>query len=100
MLPGQLDLLSWKGPGARRSDPTTSHDAANKFRPREVHENVLRVLRDHGPLTDHEIAARLGGIQTSYGKRRGELRDAGLVVDSGIKRPSPSGSQCVCWRLK
>lgn len=99
-MQAQLDLLSWKGPGARKGDPQTSHDAANIFRSREVHENVLAVLRDHGPLTDFEIADRLGGQQTSLGKRRGELRDAGLVVDSGKRRQAPSGCFAIVWKIK
>lgn len=96
----QLDLLTWKGPGARRSDPDTSQLAAAKLRSRKVYEDVLRILRDHGAATDFEIAARLGGQQTSIGKRRGELRDAGLVEDSGQRRPSPSGSPAICWKLR
>jgi hypothetical protein len=100
MLPGQLDLLSWKGAGARRTDPDTSQEAANKVRSRKVYADVLRVLRDFGPATDFEIAARLGGQQTSIGKRRGELRDAGLVADSGERRPSPSGSNAIVWKIK
>lgn len=94
------DLFSWTGPGARRSDPDTSQQAASKIRNRKVYQDVLRVLRDHGAATDFEIAARLGGQQTSIGKRRGELRDHGYVVDSGERRASPSGSSAIVWKLR
>lgn len=100
MQSDQLNLLSWKGPGARRSDPETSHAAANQFRPREAHTNVLAALREFGNATDFELAARLGLQQTSVGKRRGELRDAGLVEDSGKRRCSPSGSSAIVWKIK
>jgi DNA-binding transcriptional ArsR family regulator len=91
----QLTLFS-----ARRGDPETSHQAA-----RDAHVNakthrarVLAMLEAHpGGLTDFELAERLGLQQTSAGKRRGELRDAGLVVDSGSKRPAPSGSAAIVW---
>lgn len=100
MLPNQLDLLSWKGPGARRADPDTSQLSAAKFRPRKDHEDVLRVLAEFGASTDFEISAHLGRVATSVGKRRGELRDAGLVIDSGERRPSPSGSSAIVWKLR
>lgn len=96
----QLSLLSWKGPGARRNDPDTSQLAAAKIRDRGVYRDVLAVLREHGPCTDFELAARLDRQQTSIGKRRGELRDAGLVIDSGLRRKSPSGSSAIVWKLR
>lgn len=99
MLRDQLDLLAWRGPGARRTDPSTSHEAAAKLRNRKVYEDVLAALRER-PSTDFEIAARLGGQQTSLGKRRGELRDAGLVEDSGKRRQSPSGSMAIVWQIR
>lgn len=100
----QIDLIDYInsqaiGPGARKSDPDTSHAAAAKIRSRKVYEDVLAVLRE-GPATDFEIAACLGGQQTSLGKRRGELRDAGLVQDSGERRASPSGSPAIVWKLR
>jgi hypothetical protein len=37
--------------------------------------------------------------QTSVGKRRGELRDLGLIEDSNTARPAPSGALAIVWRL-
>lgn len=86
----------------RRTDPDTSRTAAERARPRRDTDR-LAVLRVHqanpSGLTDFELAALLGRQQTSVGKRRGELRDAGLICDSGERRPAPSGSPAVVWAL-
>lgn len=95
---GQLDLLAQ--PVARRTDPETSHAAgaragtnASTHRARAL--ELLRVAPTG--LTDFELADLTGLQQTSIGKRRGELRDAGLVRDSGRRRASPSGSPAIVW---
>lgn len=89
-------------PRARQSDPATSHQAARDATPNAgTHRaRALAALRAAGPrgLTDFELADRLGLQQTSAGKRRGELRDQGWVVDSGQKRPAPSGSSAIVWK--
>jgi hypothetical protein len=50
-------------------------------------------------LTDFELADIMGRQQTSAGKRRGELRDIGLVSDTGYRRPAPSGSMAIVWAI-
>lgn len=95
--------------GARNTDPHTSHLAA-------VHaisgkaDNQRRALTalyqagDNG-LTDFELADATGLQQTSIGKRRGELRDLGLVCKASdadgriLVRPAPSGKSAIVWRL-
>lgn len=84
---------------ARRTDPETSVEAAlanrNTDRARAYH-----ALREHpAGLTDFELAEVMGRQQTSAGKRRGELRDLGLVCDSGLRRDAPSGSAAIVWRI-
>ena len=60
--------------------------------------SALLTLRDHPEgLTDFELGDLIGRQQTSAGKRRGELRDLGLVRDSGARRASPSGSSAIVW---
>lgn len=85
----------------RRTDPATS-EAAAEDAIAHAGTHRRRVLEELGScpdgLTDFELAERLGLQQTSAGKRRGELRDAGLVYDSGIKRPAPSGSLAIVWK--
>lgn len=102
-LPGTspADLPGWfPAPAARASDPVTSHEAAQRVARTAATDRAL-VLRIHqqwtSGLTDFELADLAGRQQTSLGKRRGELRDAGLIRDSGHKRPAPSGSPAVVW---
>lgn len=104
-LPGTspADLPGWfPSPTARASDPGTSHQAAQRASTRAATDRAL-VLRIHqqytSGLTDFELAEIAGRQQTSLGVRRGELRKAGLIVDSGHKRPSPSGSPAVVWQI-
>ena len=85
---------------ARHTDPQTSHDAADAHaNQRDTDRDKVRVLLSKHPngLTDFELADLMKRQQTSVGKRRGELRDAGLVRDSGRRRPSPSGSAAIVW---
>jgi hypothetical protein len=97
---GQLGIDLWRA--ARVTDPDTSHAAAADASGNAAthRARALRELRAVYPdgLTDFELAARLNLQQTSIGKRRGELRDAGLVEDSGTRRPAPSGSASIVWR--
>lgn len=85
----------------RRTDPDTAQDAAvahAELRRRDQ-ARALAALRNAGVtgLTDFELGDRIGRQQTSAGKRRGELRDAGLVRDSGRRRKAPSGSMAIVW---
>jgi DNA-binding transcriptional ArsR family regulator len=93
----------------RATDPETSHvAAAESIDRKESHQRLaLTALHAAGGagLTDFELAAVTGVQQTSIGKRRGELRDAGLVCRSVLEdgktrtRPSPSASPAIVWEL-
>lgn len=90
-------------PRARRADPPTSHRAARDARGnattnRRAAFNALMAAGDEG-LTDFDLERITGVKQTSIGKRRFELVEAGLVVDSGEKRPAPSGSLAIVWKV-
>lgn len=98
----QLPLLDWM-PTARRADPDTSiaAGARDPNRRQRDRDAVLAVHRAHPDgLTDFELSAVLGRQQTSVGKRRGELRDAGLIEATSERRRSPSGSPAIVWRIK
>ena len=95
-------------PNARNTDPATAHEAANSVseaQRRAVHLAVLEAIHEHGPLTDHDLAVKVSVkvghmvIATSAGKRRGELRDDGMVADSGFKGRTPSGARAIRWGL-
>lgn len=100
MTTQQLGLFE---PVARSTDPDTSWDAAaDASRKADTHRaRALAIHRAHPDgLTDFELADLMGLQQTSAGKRRGELRDQGYVVNSGVKRPAPSGSLAIVWRAR
>jgi hypothetical protein len=91
---------------ARRTDPDTSHEAAARQTPdhvRDMYRKVLNALRDHpAGLNDFELADVVHVQQASIGVRRGELTKperGSLVEYAGVKRPSPSGSPSMVWRL-
>jgi hypothetical protein len=59
---------------------------------------ALEILRNHPDgLTDFELSEISKIQQNSIGKRRGELVAAGLVRDSGKRRPSWTGSPSIVW---
>ena len=89
-------------PAARKTDPETSHQAADEHQDIRANDRrrALEIDRAHPEgLTDHELGALMGRQQTSAGKRRCELRDAGYIVDSGQRRPTPSGSTAIVWKI-
>ena len=94
------DLFS--APLARNSDPVTSHEAAADAT-LNAGTNRALVLTIHANkpagLTDYELADLAHLQQNSAGKRRGELRDAGLIEQTEIRRPAPSGSMAIVWRI-
>lgn len=82
----------------RPSDPSTSHAAARARRVtlRSRVEEQLR-LRPGG-LTDWELCSSLGlpeRRKPSVAKRRQEVG----AVDSGRRRRSPDGHDCIVWRV-
>lgn len=90
-------------PGARSTDPGTSHLAAKNARRNlgASHRTVLAALVRAGDrgLTDFELAAQTGRKQTSFGVRRGELVKAGLVHRTGDTRPSDTQSDAAVWAI-
>lgn len=91
---------------ARRSDPSTSHAAADSVEStiRQSQEQVLKLFRQYKALTDtalcnlaesHGIKQSRSGLRT----RRRELVDAGLLYDTGKKIRLPSGRLAIVWRL-
>lgn len=86
-------------PAARSTDPITSH-YAKRFRLNEDRIMVLGVHARHPyGLTDYELAAFMGRQFNSVNVRRGELRNYGYIEQTSMKRPAPSGSSCIVWRI-
>ncbi len=68
----------------RRDDHPTSIDASRI--PRNTDRALVLEAHQQHPsgLTDFELAALLGRQQTSVGKRRGELVNAGLIIATTV----------------
>ena len=100
-LPFDLDVAH-----ARRTDPETSHAAAESLDPtrlRRSQEFVLGVLRAYpAGLTDEELREavdRTGYAISDSGlrTRRSELVRLGLVEDSGERATTLAGRQTIVW---
>lgn len=88
----------------RRSDPSTSREAAEKIfaKLRPLQQQVYEVLKSAGPagLTDLDLEERCGSHGSTYRTRRAELvNDKGLVVDTGRKRMQ-KGRNRIIWAVK
>jgi len=92
-------------PRARRTDPETSHAAAESIKPKAMRESQRWVLAAlaAGPATDSTILERVlraHEISTSGARtRRKELVDAGLVRYTGRTEPLESGRSSRVWAL-
>ena len=103
----QMTLDDWTGTRARASDPDTSKSAGNHvarttLKPSNV--DVLGVLKrtDGRTQRDMETHPRL---YAKYSPSRirsavSELRQAGLVEDTGKRVRLESGRKAIVWRAK
>jgi hypothetical protein len=86
-------------PFQKHSD--TSRDAAAKILPAvgTLRRKVLEALQAVGSqgMTDEELQSRLNLTGSTQRPRRIELVAAGLVIDSGQRRPAESGRSAVVW---
>lgn len=91
-------------PRARKTDPKTSHDAAESVNEvTRTQEYVLRALRR--PRNDSQLIEAYRSYKTAprasesgIRSRRAELVDRGLVVDSGRRVKTESGRWSIVWR--
>lgn len=102
MSPHQLGI-KWPNrdqhPSVRVNDPDTCQEPSDT----RMSKGRLAALTAHhahpAGLTDFELADLVGSQQTSAGKRRGELVEAGLIVATTDRRPAPSGKPVIVWRI-
>jgi hypothetical protein len=95
--------------GARATDPATSHAAADSLDPFVLHKmrrHILgRMTRDpRDGLTAWDLTLILRRhypyvAQNSVAKRLSDLRDAGMVEDTGTTRDGSSSRQLTVWRI-
>jgi predicted Rossmann fold nucleotide-binding protein DprA/Smf involved in DNA uptake len=81
---------------ARKTDPSTSHQAARRAPVRGHAAKVLEALRA-GPAGQTEIGRRTGLLPHQVNKRLNDLRLAGLVEVTGRKVEGGAERE---WRVK
>jgi hypothetical protein len=83
----------------RETDPKTSKWAAEAASKRSGGQRmrVWTAINQLGNATDFEIDDHIGILRTSAAKRRQELTEAGLVVDSGRRRQTDTGTFAIVW---
>lgn len=118
MAPEQMDLFSsmpaWTVPMARGTDPPTSHAAAASMTPEALGAQLRSVLwaldhhSNHGTRpggTAHEVVMVLayGSVpapqQSVVARRLTDLRERGLIRDTGTTRPGASNRELTVWEL-
>jgi len=80
----------------RTGDPDTSRDAV----PDDVGPEcarVLRVIRDYRGATRSQVASQLGADPSCVSRRITDLRQAGLVKDSGERSPGKRRKPQIVW---
>ena len=85
---------------ARRTDPVTSHEAADHNDVENSLGLVLSALRAFGPSADHELVALLG--QSGFTPQRlrtarAALVERGLVGESGTYRLTAYNRRAIVW---
>lgn len=97
-------------PGARRTDPSTSHEAAETvYKPSQVAIAVFMTLYRH-EMTDEQIISAFDGhaleglhptaSPQSIRSRRSELVDAGIIVWTGEYGVTKFGRRSRIWAVK
>jgi hypothetical protein len=92
-------------PRARKTDPSTSHEAAASVKDlTETKKVILRLLKK-GKKTDVDLVEAFYRTSTLYASesgirsRRAELVEAGLVEDSGLRVRLRSGRNAILWKV-
>lgn len=90
---------------ARRTDPSTSHDAARSLTKGGLsyaQASVLAQLHARGPMTDARLVELVTAVHprmshSGIRTRRAELVAQGRVRDSGARQRLPSGRYAIVW---
>lgn len=84
---------------ARKTDPQTSHDAAEELAPKlaGVQIAVLAAIQDWPNKTSRELAEKLGWETGAVNKRTSELEAAGCIKRHEERRCSISGKKAATW---
>lgn len=103
MKPEQAQLSWLEQPVARRTDPATSHEAAERVtrdgsRARQVAACLDAVRRWPG-CTSAELAVRMGVSRYMPARRLPELRSAGKVANGVSRECSVTRRAALTWEL-
>lgn len=96
------DLFDWATSAyARRSDPETSHEAAESVRQTELENITFVALWEYGEkgATVYELVEKTGLPLVTVSPRLAPLCRKGYAEDTGLRRPGPSGRNCIVWRV-
>ena len=96
----QLQLFS--EPAVRRTDPSTSRDAAAAVTPEAARQEcrIMERFAMFGPMNDDELCARSPQWHPPTIKTaRSRLSKRGFLVDTGERRPSNRGRDQIVWKL-
>lgn len=71
--------------------------------PSRMHGLILEAIRKHGPMTGTECyraIERDHGLKLNYNTRTrfGELRDAGLLDEAGLRHCTVTGKRVIVWK--
>lgn len=87
---------------ARRTDPSTSHSAAQRVEDFLWDHNgrITAALEAVGPGTIYEISDRTGIDHVSCARRMKELEMGARVQRTGETKLGPRGRRCTVWEHK
>ena len=98
----QLDLLAWRAPAhAKGSD--TEHAAARRADSYVANDRdaVLKVLKQWGPQSAEAVTAILSWKDVYRARRRlSDLKNAGLIEDTGLRETTSHGRGQIVWAAK
>jgi predicted ArsR family transcriptional regulator len=91
-------------PRARRTDPDTSHDAADSMAGEKggaatQRRDILNYLSVSGEATGDHLDEALGWRSATANRRLKELVQQGHLVRTDIKALTRSGRKAYCYRL-
>ena len=104
LFPAEPVVPRIETPAARRTDPRTSHEAAERVTQSGVRQNqariVLAAVHMSPGLTSAELAERLSVNRQMPARRLPELKTAELVEQGPIRKCTIAGKNAVTWWAK
>lgn len=88
-------------PLSGKNCPETSYEAAEKVKPATIRQEVYGFIKGRPDgATAYEVRLEFRLDKNSTSPRITELKNAGLIVDSGLRRKNNYGNNVVVWRAK